>query len=733
VRGGKTDEDDPQGPLLKYAGPAWIQPSDEPSPAPNWLNGRAIAGVWRDTLPFVAGGLKAHTQFPRMMPGAGWRPNPEPDSDLDVDQAIAAKLHLGLRLLPILAVAQLVVVEPGVIQGVPDWDDDGELCEYAPRAALPASPLFLDLESREGWCATWEVESWPGPFNLRGALVWRAEGLLSIVPFGSLDGRHPWGGTDYQAWSRWIFLAADEVSSWPAPGPGDCLTRPDGAVLSWVQTESGSVCANQAAIAYHLARRALRLLWMLELLKVELVSPLLPRAERRRAQRAGQKIGLIPAGLRELPRKRPEDETSWAQMTAKCPIPNTHARLNQAHALWHEALDGYHDPKGFVAKVNLLIQTLRNVTWVLQKEIAPHAQLTGWYTEWQIRMGADPRLRWVRDTRNEIVKQRDLSAHSQARVRIVGEVLHSSGIDIDVDPGQSADEIVRGLSLAALPDRARREGTLLVERRWIVDGFPNDELLDVLARCYSVLAHIVDEAHERLDGAMSTCEESADDPCGSWRFTHHASGRLPCMSAGREARTSRRDLTTGAPTRVTSITISRPPPDDEVIKRRYAAVKWERLAPDAGVFDIAENFHQSGRGILLADGYHVTLAWLLRDRQPVSMHQLTPHNQRDKYLMMESLADEATQLGADAVIITSEAWEAAVTDRGSALAQLRASERVDRTEALITHALQRDGTAKTWRSAMNRSADGLKLDDPVTDDHVPPLLRPMVEAWSTWT
>jgi len=727
-----TDED-PQGPLLKYDGPAWIPPPDESPPAPNWLNGRAIAGVWRDTLPFVAGGLKAAAQFPRMMPGTGWRPNPEPDSDLDVEQAIAAKLDLGLRVLPILALAQLVVVEPGVIQGVPDWDDDRELCEYAPEARLPTSPLFLDLESREGWCATWEIESWPGPFNLRGALLWRSEGLLSVVPFGSVDGRHPWGGTDYQAWSRWVFLATDEAEPWPAPGPGDCLTRPDGTVVSWVRSESGSVCANQAAVGYHLARRALRLIWLLELFDVELVSPQLPRPERRRAQRAGQKIGLVPAGMRELVREPPEEETSWAQMTAPCPIPGTHARLNQAHALWHEALDAYHDPKGFVAKVNLLIQTLRNVTWVLQKEIAPHAELTDWYSGWQTRMGADARLRWLRDTRNEIVKQRDLSAHSRARVRVAGEVLHSTGIDIDVDPAKSAYEIVRGLTLGALPERARREGTLRVERRWTVDAFPDDELLDVLAMCHSVLARIVDEAHDRLDAAMSACEDSADDPCGSWRFTHHASGRLPCMSAGHEARTSRRDLTTGAPTRVSSIVVSHPPHDDEVIRQRYAAVKWVPLPPDAGVFEIAESFHQGGRGMLLADGYHVAIAWLLRHRQPVSMHQLNFHDQREKYLMIENLADEATQLGADAVIITSEAWEATVPDRESPLAELRASERADRTEALVTHALQRDGTARTWRSAMNRSDAQLTLADPVTDDYVPPLLRPLLEAWSTWT
>jgi hypothetical protein len=550
-----TEDTDPQGPLLTYLGPAWIPAPEVPPPAPNWLNGRAIAGVWRDTLSFVGGGLKAHKQFLRMMPGAGWRPQPEPDSELDVDQAIGAKLHLGLRLLSIIAACQLVVVDPGAVQTIPEWDSDEEPVQYAADAVLPASPVFLDLESLHGECVVWETESWPAPFNLRGALAWACEGMLSVVPFGSVDGRHPWGGTDYQAWARWVFLQED-LDAWPAPGPGDCIARPDGEVASWVHIEDGSICANQAAVAYHLSRRVLRLLWMLDRFEVPLIPPRLPRPERRRAQRAGQSIGLVPAGLPE-PRADPhEEDDGWTEMTTTCPIPSTHARLNRAHILWHEALDAYHDPKGFVAKINLLIQTLRNVTFVLQKEIAGHPDLKPWYETWRTRMSADPRLRWAHQTRNEIVKEGDLKAHSKARVRIAGEITHSTGVDITVDPATPAEQLIRKLKLGVLPERARREGTLVVERRWVVEVFPEEELLEVLARCYAVLARIVDDAHEQLGASAATCQETADDACGSWRFIRHASGRPPCMSAGREARTSRRDLSTGAPTRVTVRTVT---------------------------------------------------------------------------------------------------------------------------------------------------------------------------------
>jgi hypothetical protein len=171
------------------------------------LNGRAFPAVWRDTLPFTVGGLvAAKRQFPQMMPGSGWRLNPEPDTNMDVEQAIAAKIHLGMRVLPILAEAQLVVVGSDDVEAVPDWDDEEQIAQYAAEATLPVSPVFLDLEEADGRPVVWDEESWPYPFNLRGALVWIQDGAISVVPFGSVGGVHIWGGTDYQAWARWVFL-----------------------------------------------------------------------------------------------------------------------------------------------------------------------------------------------------------------------------------------------------------------------------------------------------------------------------------------------------------------------------------------------------------------------------------------------------------------------------------------------------------------------------------------------
>jgi hypothetical protein len=53
---------------------------------------------------------------------------------------------------------------------------------------------------------------------------------------------------------------------------------------------------------------------------------------------------------------------------ARCPLPKTHRRLGEAHLLWHQALDTYHDSSAFLANLNSTIEALRNVTFVLQKE-----------------------------------------------------------------------------------------------------------------------------------------------------------------------------------------------------------------------------------------------------------------------------------------------------------------------------------------------------------------------------
>lgn len=86
-----------------------------------------------------------------------------------------------------------------------------------------------------------------------------------------------------------------------------------------------------------------------------------------------------------------------AALENDCPIPNAHRRLLQTHALWHQTLDSYADPGLFVVNLNARIQSLRNVTFVLQKEKHGVPDFSEWYTRWQRLMASSTlNQRWLK-------------------------------------------------------------------------------------------------------------------------------------------------------------------------------------------------------------------------------------------------------------------------------------------------------------------------------------------------
>ena len=520
-----------------------------------------------------------------MRPGAPWDPRPDPDTDADVDQAIAAKLHISLRMLPILASAQLLGVEPATADLLPRAQSEVELAAWAEDVQLPSDPLFLDFESADGMPVSWEADTWPRPFRLRGTLCWRADVGLCVIPFGSVGGMHPWGGTDYQPWARWIFTAASEPQVWPPPGPGDFFADATGDATGWVDLANESICGHQGRVAFNLVQRALSILMVLDRLGVPLVERPLPRPARRRAKRAGDRIGLVPAGLptpaEEEGSDSPiRDDEPILAPTDACPIARTHARLNQAHGLWHEALSAYAEPDLFVTKLNALIPSLRSVTFVMQKELRHTDGFEDWYAAWQGRMRDDRVMSWLVQARNTIEKQGDLDTHSIARVHVAGDWLLGPVAELKVSPTDTAMDLVRRLQIAGgLPDRVRREGVLVVERRWTVEDLDGQELLDALAHCFGVLAAIVADAHERAGTPLERCE-AADEEHHAAVLALQPSGRPPCMAASQQARTSRRNLADGAPVAVGVREIERPTASEmDSITKRYGLSGKAQAAP----------------------------------------------------------------------------------------------------------------------------------------------------------
>jgi hypothetical protein len=740
------DQPPGDGPILEGEGSSWLPPpdDDELPPSPTWVNGRAFPAAWRETLEFGLGGFMASARNqPRFRPGGPWNHRPPPNTEADIDQAISAKVHISMRLPMVLANAQLAILEPAQLRAIPDWKSADEAMVYAADAVLPKSPIFLDFESAEGHPVVWEQDTWPLPFHLRGALCWQRDDLLCIVPFGSVGGRHPWGGTDYQAWARWIYVRGD-ANEWPAPGPGDFIARASGEARCWVDLEAESICTQQGRVAHNLNRRVLSALMCLEAFEVELVPAKLSRQVRRSAERKGEGVGLVPrAWPLPVPARECEDDhdqpetndrSAFASST-DCPIPKTHARLDQSHALWHESLDSYAEPDRFVGRLNALIQALRSVTFVLQKELRHKENFDSWYLPWQERMRADKRMTWLVSARNKIEKEGDLDTHSVAHVRVVGDWRETAVAELDVDPTSEAHDIARRVSVL-VPPRSQREDTLVVERLWTVEELANDEILDTLAHCYGFLFRLVAAVHEEWGDRDKQCILSTEGPCGGGPSTPHPSGRMPCMVASRESRTARRDLQSGAPVEMGIRPLDGPAVSKEEVEARYGSpAALEGLSQSASVFDLGHAFHEWGRKVLLADGYHSTFAWLLTADKRLVHIALYPEDHREKYLGIEQVALEADRLGAEDLIFTTEVWEAPAVKPDDPRAEMRATEREDRQEVFLTVALGRDGKCREWRTRMSRTESGdLELAEMHATDIEPPLfLAPVIKVWDSWT
>ena len=234
---------------------------------------------------------------------------------------------------------------------------------------------------------------------------------------------------------------------------------------------------------------------------------------------------------------------------------------------------------------------------------------------------------------------------------------------------------------------------------------------------------------------MDDCVSSAEPACGPASLPIHPSGRWPCMVASREARTRRRNLATGAPYELEVVMRQGASQfDEQAMRERYRINEWEAAPAAADSVTRGAAFHHFARNVLVADRYHVTIAWLMRDGAQVAQTVMQPEDQQDKTMMLRSLAVEADRLGADELIFTSEAWEAPVVEPDDPRFALRPGERDDRGETLVTYAVARGGPCHTWHSRFARDSDGtIVLEEAKHGIGDPqPFLEPLLAVWSEW-
>jgi hypothetical protein len=78
-----------------------------------------------------------------------------------------------------------------------------------------------------------------------------------------------------------------------------------------------------------------------------------------------------------------------------CPLAAVDRRLEDAHQLWHQASENYFEPNAFRIAAQGTIQTLRSVTFIVQKNKIIIPDFKNWYEGWQERLRSDELMRWL--------------------------------------------------------------------------------------------------------------------------------------------------------------------------------------------------------------------------------------------------------------------------------------------------------------------------------------------------
>lgn len=130
----------------------------------------------------------------------------------------------------------------------------------------------------------------------------------------------------------------------------------------------------------------------------------------------------------------------------ECPIAETDDKFTEAHYFIERMMVEYHDPMAFRYNLNAFLQALRNVTFVLQKDLSHRDGFQEWYPERREIMKADPLLRKFVDGRNVVVKQRSLEINSHAVIGFFRWRILKIGISMDVPTHVSSRHIVENMA-----------------------------------------------------------------------------------------------------------------------------------------------------------------------------------------------------------------------------------------------------------------------------------------------
>lgn len=405
----------------------------------------------------------------------------------------------------------------------------------------------------------------------------------------------------------------------------------------------------------------------------------------------------------------------------QCPLHGVHTRIEDAREFWIECHRNYNNPNSFRKHLNVCIQTLRNVTWALQKRKDAIPNFDGWYTKQQDRMRANPSLKWLHDARNYIVKKGDLETLSTAKVKISIEWGAECIIETEINPLLSNEEIAEEIRKKfVLPDEIVEKAILSIERRWTTKELKGEEILETLAECYGFLFLLLEDAHKQI-GITGLCDyQRTKGYIGiEKKRREHLQGRVPCMMSTSESRTSWVKMKTGELLHFAEKILPMKPDIAKEARRRY---NLDELNVAEGLNtkklkDSAQYWFEVAKRVVAKDGYHINVAILLGPNPSTVIFKM--EEPTDKFAMWNRLASNVESSGASNIIVIGEVF-------------LEAKERGPRRDALQVVAASQEGEVYLFREEFKHGDGAVQfVGEKIEGELIPPggFLIPIFNVW----
>jgi hypothetical protein len=336
-----------------------------------------------------------------------------------------------------------------------------------------------------------------------------------------------------------------------------------------------------------------------------------------------------------------------------CILNNVEQRWFDSWNLWISCAKNYFEPESFRLNLNNCIQTLRSLTWLLQKRKSNITGFDEWYKIWQEKMKADQTLRWLTESRNRIVKEGDLSLYSKANVAIITNWFEPPSVETEINPFTKTEDLVKEISNKIIFKPSYLDAILRIERKWVDSQLPETELLEALSYVFKFITMLLVDVHESL------LEEKYIKKCSWYNIYNDCKNRVHrSMDEFIWYRTSWYDLKEKRFINIQEKTVNKKLPSTKKIKERYGSFQLirEKLQEAKDLDKETKAYFELAKYVLKRDGHHSPMVIIGYPDKSKKIIALKFDNKTEKYLAIYKIADILKNTEAVSIIFISESW-----------------------------------------------------------------------------